>query len=217
MITSTERQKEKGKRQKEGGNHFLISLAIASLHFYLLPYREVCVSELDEAWALALAEAERRARRSGRSDVAEYLALRASNDLARTAGIDWLLKTMTVMAGEANRAGAGVQLARQDAHRFRVGSATMVGTLLTFRAGVRQLSIEAGWPRTPRDGFVRGNGLASGNIKHFGLRGADEELLLVRQSSNDAPQWVVLEKTGERSQLVEARMRRHLERFLGRS
>jgi hypothetical protein len=91
----------------------------------------------------------------------------------------------------------------------------MVGTLLTFRAGVRQLLIEAGWPRTPRDGFVRGGGLASAHIKHFGLRGADEELLLVRQGSA-APQWVVLEKTGERSQLTEARMRRHLEKFLDR-
>ncbi len=173
------------------------------------------MSELDEAWAQALAEAERRARLSGRGDVADYLALRASNDLARSAGIDWLLSTFTLIAGEANRKGAGVQLARQDAHRFAVRNATMVGTLLTFRAGVRQLSIEAGWPRAPRDGFVRGGGLASGWIKHFGLRVADEQLLLVRQNATSAPQWVVLEKTGERSPLGEGRMRRHVERFLG--
>ena len=172
------------------------------------------MSELDEAWALALAEAERRARVTGRSDVADYLVLRASNDLARSTGIDWLLSTFTLMAGEANRRGGGVQFTRQDAHRFGVGNATMVGTLLTFRSGVRQLSIEAGWPRAPGDGFVRGGGLASGGIKHFGLRGADEQLLLIRQGTN-APQWVVLEKTGGRSPLVEARMRRHLERFLG--
>lgn len=172
------------------------------------------MSELDEAWALAVAEAERRARVAGRKDVADYLALRASNDLARKAGIDWLLSTFTALAGEANRNGAGIQLKRADAHRFSVGSATMVGTLLTFGAGVRQLSIEAGWPREPRDGFVRGNGLASGHIKHFGLRGTDEQLLLIRQGT-DAPQWVVLEKTGERSRLNEAQMRRHLKRFLG--
>jgi hypothetical protein len=174
------------------------------------------VSELDEAWARAVAEAERRARNAGRNDVAEYLALRASNDLARNAGIDWLISTLSTLAGEANRAGAAIQLARTDAHRFAVGSATMVGPLLTFSAGVRRLSVEAGWPREPRDGFVRGNGLASGRIRHFGLRGADEDLLLVRHGT-DAPQWVALEKTGERSQLTEARMRRHLERFLGAS
>ncbi|MDX6695416.1 MAG: hypothetical protein QOF02_3019 [Blastocatellia bacterium] len=174
------------------------------------------MSELDETWARAVAEAERRARGAGRKDVAEYLSLRASNDLARSAGIDWLLSTLITLAGEANRAGASIQQTRADAHRFSVGSATMVGTLLTFTAGVRRLSIEAGWPREPRDGFVRGNGLASGHIKHFGLRGADDSLLLVRPGAN-APQWVVLEKTGERSQLTEARMRRHLERFLGAS
>lgn len=173
------------------------------------------MSELDEAWALAMAEAERRARMSGRGDVAEFLALRASNDLARSAGTDWLLSTFNALAGHANRDGASIQLARTDAHRFSVGTATMVGTLLTFRAGVRQLIIEAGWPRTPRDGFVRGGGLASGHIRHFGLRGFDEELLLVRQGSA-APQWVVLEKSGARSTLVEARMRRHLEKFLDR-
>lgn len=172
------------------------------------------MSELDEVWAQAVAEAERRARATGRGDVAEYLRLRASNDLARSAGIDWLLNTFTTMAGQANRHGAGIQLSRADAHRFAVGTATMVGTLLTFRAGVRQLSVEAGWPRTPGDGFIRGGGLACGRIKHFGLRGMDEELMLVRQGTN-APHWTVLEKTGARAELVEARMRRHLETFIG--
>jgi hypothetical protein len=172
------------------------------------------LSELDETWAQVVAEAERRARVAGRNDVAEYLRLRASNDLARSAGIDWLLNTFTRLAGEANRKNAGVQLTRNEGHRFNVGNATMVGTLLAFRAGVRQLSIEAGWPRAPADGFIRGNGLACGRIKHFGLRGADEELLLVRQGT-DAPQWVVLKEGGARSPLVEAEMRRHLQRFIG--
>ena len=99
------------------------------------------MSELDEAWAFALAEAERRAREQGRGDIAEYLALRASNDLLRSTGIDWLLSTLTLLAGEANRAGASVRIEKDDAHRFRVGSATMVGPRVTFRAGVRRLTI----------------------------------------------------------------------------
>jgi hypothetical protein len=44
------------------------------------------MSELDEAWAAALSEAERRARLAGRGDVAEYLSLKNSNDLLRTGG-----------------------------------------------------------------------------------------------------------------------------------
>ena len=173
------------------------------------------MSELEEEWAQALAEAERRARAAGRGDIAEYLALRASNDLARKAGADWLFATFTAFAGEANRVGASVQLVRTDAHRFRVGNATMVGTLLTLRMGVRALMIEVGWPRAPGDGFIRGGGLACAQVRHFGNRRADEELLLARSERNDAPQWFVLEQTGTRSQFLEDRARRHFGRFLG--
>lgn len=172
------------------------------------------MSELDEAWERALAEAERRAIAHGRGDVVEYLALRATNDLARKAGLDWLFETFTALAGEANRGGASVQTSRREGHRFGVGSATMVGALLTFETGVRRLLVEAGWPRAPQDGFVRGGGLALARIRHFGNRAADEELVLVR-SENGCPQWLVQEKAGARTQLLEERVRHHIRRFLG--
>lgn len=173
------------------------------------------MSELDEVWERAMAEAENRARAAGHGDIAEYLRLRASNDLARKAGSDWLFSTFTNFAGEANRAGASIQLERSDAHRFRMGNTTMVGLLLTLRQGVRSLMVEAGWPRAPADGFMRGGGLAGGRIRHFGNAAADEELLLLRSSHHDAPQWFVLEKTGTRSLFLEERARRHLTRFIG--
>src|SRR2546422_9691037 len=107
------------------------------------------MSELDEAWALALAEAQRRAHTAGRADVAEYLRLRSSNDLLRKTGIGWLLSTFTKLAGQANRTGGSIQISEQQTHRFSVHNATMVGPLLTLSFGVRILSIEAGWPRVP--------------------------------------------------------------------
>jgi hypothetical protein len=171
------------------------------------------MSELDEEWAQVLAEAERRAQSAGRGDLVEYLRLRASNDHARSTGIAWLFETFTLLAGEANRAGADVQLTRKEGHRFEVGSATMVGVILTLKSGVRQLMIEAGWPRAPRDGFVPGNGLASGQIRHFGIKSANEELLLVR-SPEGTPQWLVLDREGARTQLLETRIRQHLRKFL---
>ena len=171
------------------------------------------MSELDEEWAQVLAEAERRARSAGRGDLVEYLRLRASNDRARSTGIEWLFETFTQLAGEANRAGAGVQILKREGHRFEIGSATMVGELLTLKSGVRQLMIEAGWPRAPRDGFVPGNGLASGQIRHFGIKSANEELLLVR-STEGTPLWLILEREGTRTQLLEARIRHHLRKFL---
>ena len=141
------------------------------------------MSELDEAWALALAEAEARARMAGHVDIAAYLALRNSNDLLRTTGIAWLISTFENLAGEANRHGASIQVARDDKHRFQIGNNTMVGRLLTLTAGVRTLFIETGWPRTPRDGIVSGAGLARANIRHLGLKSASDSLLLVLTQS----------------------------------
>ena len=167
------------------------------------------VSELDEAWAAALAEAERRAKATGRGDLVEYLSLRNSNDLLRRAGIEWLLTSFQALAGEANRAGASIQIANQDMHRFRIGNSTMVGTLLTLSQGVRTLFVEAGWPRTPRDGIVRGGGLACGNIRHLGLANATEELLLAK-TNRGAPSWTGVSKHASRFVLHESDIRRHL-------
>jgi len=168
------------------------------------------VSELDEAWAFALAEAERRARLAGQPDMAEYLALRNSNDLLRKTGLDWLLQTFTDLAGLANRKGSSIQTSNEDSHRFRVGNATMVGSLLTLKSGVRTLFVEAGWPRTPRDGFIRGGGLACANIRHFGIPAASHQLLLIKSASG-APRWMVVDKQPSRSQLDAPNIRRHLE------
>src|SRR5678816_4908742 len=165
------------------------------------------MSELDEAWAAALSEAERKARLAGRGEVAEYLSLKNSNDLLRKAGVDWLLAEFAVLAGEANRAGASIQIAKQDGHRFPTGTSTMVGHLLTLTNGVRTLFVEAGWPRAPRDGVVRGGGLAAANIRHLGIKSANEELLLVK-STNGAPAWKSLSKN--HTFLHQSDMRRHL-------
>ena len=164
------------------------------------------MSELDEAWAAALSEAQRKARLAGRSEVAEYLALKNSNDLLRKAGVDWLVTEFTVLAGEANRAGGSIQISKQDGHRFAAGTSTMVGHLLTLTNGVRRLYVEAGWPRAPRDGFVRGGGLAAANIRHLGIKAANEELLLARASTG-GPTWKSIEKN---YLLIESDIRRHL-------
>jgi hypothetical protein len=165
------------------------------------------MSELDEAWAAALSEAEHRARLAGREDVVEYLSLRNSNDLLRKAGVDWLIAGFTRLAGDANRAGASIQILKKDEHRFPIGSSTMVGHLLTLASGVRTLYVEAGWPRMPRDGFVRGGGLACANIRHMGIPKAGEELLLTKTKTG-APIWQSVQNKG--FSLHEADMRHHI-------
>ena len=167
------------------------------------------MSELDEAWELALAEAERRARVSGRQDLADYISLKNSNDLLRRAGVDWLVSTFTSLAGEANRDGSSIQITNHEGHRFRVGASTMVGRQLILTNGVRRLFVEAGWPRTPRDGIIRGRGLACANIRHFGMRRADQELLL-SLSSSGSPSWDIRSDEGQTTSLHEEHLRHHL-------
>ena len=170
------------------------------------------MGELDEAWAAALSEAEQRARLAGRKDIAEYLSLKNSNDLIRTAGVNWLIAGFTALAGDANRNGASIQISKKDGYRFSLGTSTMVGHLLTLTSGVRTLSIEAGWPRTPRDGFVRGGGLACANIRHMGIKGASDELLLSK-STNGSPAWKSTLK--KRSAIHESDLRRHILILMG--
>ena len=165
------------------------------------------MGELDEAWAAALSEAEQRARLAGRKDVAEYLSLRNSNDLIRTAGVDWLITVFTTLAGDANRNGASIQISKKEDHRFPIGTSTMVGHLLKLSSGVRTLYVEAGWPRTPRDGIVRGGGLACANIRHMGIKTASDELLLSK-STTGAPAWKSLLR--KRPFIHESDLRRHI-------
>ena len=165
------------------------------------------MSELDEAWAAALSEAEQRARLSGRGDVADYLALLNSNDLLRKSGIDWLVASFLEHAGDANRHGASIQIANTDGHRFRIGNSTMVGRLITFTNGVRKLFVEAGWPRVPRDGIVRGGGLAAAQIRHLGMGSSNDELLLGKSPAG-SPQWTSVAK--QRHAFLELHIRRHL-------
>jgi hypothetical protein len=165
------------------------------------------MTDLEEAWELALAEATERARGSGRADIARYLDLRRRNDLLRRLATDWLHEVVTVLAADANRHGGSIQIERETEHRFRRGSATMVGTQLVFRRGVRTLTIECGWPRTPRDGIVRGNALACANIKHLGRTRLNDELVLVT-SAQGTPQWFILDDD-RRVLLTESDLQRH--------
>jgi hypothetical protein len=68
----------------------------------------------------------------------------------------------------------------------------MIGTRISLSRGVRVLLIEVGWPRTPRDGFIRGGGLACANIKHIGIKPANEELRLTVDDA-ETPRWIIVD------------------------
>lgn len=165
------------------------------------------MQDLEEAWEIALADATERARRAGRTDIARYLDLRRRNDLLRRAATDWLNQSVMALAADANRNGAAIQIEQAADHRFRRGASIMAGTKVILRRGVRALTIEIGWPRTPGDGIVRGLGLACANIRHLGRSRLDDELMLL-SSPSGSPQWFVL-KDKEQTLLTEAHLLHH--------
>jgi hypothetical protein len=167
------------------------------------------LSELDEAWSAALAEAEGRARAAGRADLSEYLALRSSNDLLRKTACDWLLAAFRNVAGETNRTGASLQISSDDNYQFTIANAALVGQLLQIENGVRQLLVEVGWPRVPRHGFIRGGGLARGRLRHIGIKSASDQIRLVI-SPEGSPRWLVENNREPATEIREANIRQHV-------
>lgn len=167
------------------------------------------VSELDETWAAALAEAEGRARAAGRLDLSEYLALRSSNDLLRKTACDWLLAAFRNVAGEMNRAGSSLQITSNDDYQFTIANAALMGRLLQLESGVRQLFVEVGWPRVPGHGFIRGGGLALGHLRHFGIQSASEVIRLVT-SPEGSPRWIIENNRQPVIEIREANIREHI-------
>lgn len=170
------------------------------------------MNELDEVWARMLSEARAKAQVSGSRDVAEYLALKATNDAIRLASVKWLFDSLLEIASFENRNAANIAFETENSHRFSFGNANLIGSRLNFRQGVRCLTLEAGWTRTPADGFMRGGALACARILHFGLSKHNADLLLIR--AGDVPNWFSV--TDEKRQLFNAiQLQQHFQVFLG--
>lgn len=137
------------------------------------------MTELDQMWSLMLNDAATRAGDAGRPHIAEYLRLKAANDAIREIGVTWLFNTAIAIAAQASGTLPGITIEREEPHRFARGSSTMVGSLVRVRRGVRCLTVEAGWARTPGDGIMAKGALAFARITHFGMPKAGAELCLV--------------------------------------
>lgn len=164
--------------------------------------------ELDEIWAQKLEDALANAQASGRTDVAEYLALKAANDAVRQTGVQWLFGALL----EICAADPYLKIENETAHRFKFSGAEMVGYLLRLRQGVRCLSLEAGWTRTPNDGFMRGGALAAARLTHFGMAKQNADLILLRP--NETPQWFLIDENGRRENFNSNHLQAHYRIFM---
>lgn len=172
------------------------------------------MNELNEFWANSINEAINKARTSGRHDVADYLTLKATNDEIRSTASRWLFESILEIAHEAMRRGINLRIENINPHRFEAGRATMVGSLIRFAYGIRTMTVETGWTRTPADGFMRGGALAFARFTHFGQAERNEELILLRSAEN-APQWFALRRDGSRAPFDSRSVLEHFAVFIG--
>lgn len=147
------------------------------------------MSELDEFWSDQLSEAAANARTAGRSDVADFLTLKAKNDAVRITQIDQLFSMIIAAAMSDEYSGRNIVIERESPHNFSHRKANLVGSLLKLRLGVRCMTVEAGWTRTPSDGFMRLGALAFARITHFGVAKANMELAL---AAHPASPWQIV-------------------------
>ena len=138
------------------------------------------MSRLEEVYSRDLEDEVNRARSAGRFDLSEYLSLRASNDLIREKGVEWLFSSLTEIVGAFNGRGAGIDIAKTSPHRFEFGGSRLTGSAVKLLKGVRALTVEAGWTQSTGDGIMRGGALVCARISHFGFSKQTEELLLLK-------------------------------------
>jgi hypothetical protein len=171
------------------------------------------MNELNEVWEQLIAEAAKNPQAVADQGFAEFIAVKSANDAIRETSVRWLLDTMRQAAEHANLKGVGITIESDDAHRFSTDKMQLGGKMLRFRQGVRSMTVEAGWTRTPNDGFMRGNALAVARITHFGIAKANAELHLLKYE--DRPQWFTVTTIGLRVSFEIQDLIKHFQIFLG--
>jgi hypothetical protein len=170
------------------------------------------MNELNEVWEQLLAEAAKTPNIIQNQRLKDFLAVKTANDLIRQTAIKTLFDAMLEIAVRANRKNANIIIEHENSHRFSLEKFSLSGEALKFRRGVRCLMIEAGWTRTPQDGFMRGNALAVTRISHFGISKANAELHLL--NFENEPRWFTINKNGMKISLELEDLIKHFQIFL---
>lgn len=179
------------------------------MHLFPDSFMLETMMELDEIWAQKLEDALAAARATGRADVAEYLALKAANDAIRQTGVQWLFGSILEIATR----NPIIHIENETEHRFKFAKAEMVGYLLRFRQGIRCLTLEAGWTRTPNDGFMRNNALAAARFTHFGMAKHNADLILLK--NDELLNWFLIDEYGRKTLFDSTHISKHLQIFAG--
>jgi len=151
------------------------------------------MTELDQMWSVMLNEASQNAAGSGRSDVGDYLHLRSTNDAIRTVGVSWLIDAAIEIASEMQASRRPLTIEREEPYRFAYDRMQAVGSALHLRHGVRCLTLETGWTRTPTDGVMPGGALAIARLRHYGMPRSNATMMLML--ADPLPIWKIAESS----------------------
>jgi len=171
------------------------------------------MNELDEFWSEKLAAAIASARESGRGDLADYLQLKAANDSVRQAAVDALFSGVIELALSDEHRPKNIAVERESPHSFHHRGANLAGSLVRLRYGVRCLTIEAGWTRTPSDGFMRLGALAFARLTHFGMPEANAEFML--KNADHGHLWTAIRNEKAAFNVRAEHMAQHFKLLLG--
>lgn len=145
------------------------------------------IDDFEQWWLELLEKARYKALEDRNPFLAEYFELKARNDKIRLSASKDLLKIFLDEAESIQEASLSIDI--KPWHRFQMYQAVLTGFCLIISFGIRQLTVEIGWTRLPKDGFMRGNALAYCRIAHRG-RDKRQELFLI---DRDSPKWVLAE------------------------
>jgi hypothetical protein len=145
------------------------------------------VNDFDEIRKELITEAAITPNALAGEELFDFIAVRTANDKIRRNAINQLFSTMQEIAKHANRKNANIIIQSTEPHHFSIGQMNLSGAMMRFRRGIRCMTVEAGWTRTPKDGFMRGNALAIAKISHFGMTHENVELHLIKFENR--PHW----------------------------
>ena len=186
----------------------MIVLNHTTIAFLIPRHYPRLVSEIDDIWAELLNKHTAEPAAVHGHIVADFIHLKATNDEIRQRAVDWLLGLFTEMAGLATRHNVPIAIERREPHNFTAYGANMVGIKTDLKHGIRCLTIEAGWTRMPRDGFMRGGALAVARISHFGLKHHGADLALLK--TGERPGWHEIDRENVARPIDLENLRRHM-------
>lgn len=161
--------------------------------------------DIEEIWEETVAQT----LDSAANDVSvDFSTLKNTRDALRETACQKLLEIFRLIGENFAEKGLKISLQHAPTHRFDVQMTSMVGQKLVLSCGIRSLTIEAGYPRTGTDGFMRGNSLAAARISHFGVAQANQ-LLYLHQLDESEPTWFTSESEFSRKAFEAADVRRH--------